>query len=213
MFRKLLIAPLALGIVVIAGAAALAGGWATTEFDEPLPEFVAGEEYEVGFTVRQHGVTPRWTEGAGLSFTPPDGGDSIVFFGEPSGEVGRFQATVVLPGGGTWDLEVDQGILPGTNLHFAPHLVGPVEVACPGKNLADAKPAPLPATPAPPRAEASRAIPSTLAGPGLAVPALAAAALGGILVLSLARRRRTISPQTVYKKAQSSSEGAWTTEN
>jgi len=210
MFRKLLIAPLALGLVLATGAAAFGGGWAVTEFDQPLPEFVTGEEYVVGFTVLQHGVTPRWTEEAGLSFTPRAGGDPTVFPGKRSGDVGHFQAVVVLPGGGTWDLEVDQGILSGTDLHFAPHVVGPVDVTFPGKVLEATTPAPPPATP---KVDASPTTPVSSTGSGPALAAIVAVVFGGAAVVWLARWRRTINPGTVYKKAQSSSEAAWTTEN
>ena len=207
MFRKLLVAPLALGFVLSTGTAALGGGWAVTEFDRPLPAFVAGEEYVVGFTVLQHGVTPRWTEEAGLRLTHPDRDAPIVFPGEPSGDVGHFEAVVVLPAGGMWDLEVDQGILSGTNLHFAPHVVGPVDVACAGKVLDAAAPAPPPSNSG---VDPSPIAPATSASRRLGIPAVAAVAFGGALVVWLAWAR---NPRAVYKKAQSSSEAAWTTEN
>ena len=129
MFRKLMTAAAVISVVLLPGGAALAGGWAVTEFDEPLSGFTAGEEYVIGFTVLQHGETPRWTESVHLTFKSFDGGPTIKFPAKPTGVEGHFEAVVVLRDAGVWQLEADQGFLSDFPLHLEPHVVGPVNVS------------------------------------------------------------------------------------
>ncbi|MEO8162945.1 MAG: hypothetical protein ABI590_04110, partial [Ilumatobacteraceae bacterium] len=51
------------------GSLATAGGWAVSTLDEvPVP--IAGEPIDVGFTIRQHGITPvDISENVGITIT------------------------------------------------------------------------------------------------------------------------------------------------
>jgi len=208
-FRKLLVAALAASVVLFAGGAALAGGWAVTEFDEPLPEFIVGEKYVIGFTILQHGQTPRWTESVHLTFQPPHGGPTMKFPAEPVGAEGHFEAVVVLPQAGVWQLEVDQGFLTDFPLHLEPHVVGPVDVGAAGGA------AELGAPPLPVAVETSSSTPESSPGLslGTGLSMAGAAFIVGALLVWMAPWPGTSRRRMVYKKAQPSPEAAWTTEN
>ncbi len=117
--RKLLVG---FGLVVMAlgvlAPAALAGGWAVSTLD-PMDPPVAGQETEVGFTVRQHGVTPVDIEDVAVAITGPSGAVAV-FDARPDGGTGHYVATVVFEQGqSTW--EIRQG-------WFAPQPLGVIEV-------------------------------------------------------------------------------------
>lgn len=211
MFRKLLVGALAASVVLFAGGAALAGGWAVTEFDEPLPEFIAGEEQVIGFTILQHGETPRWTESVHLTFQPPDGGPTMKFPAEPVGVEGHFEAVVVLPRAGVWQLEVDQGFLTDFPLHLEPHVVGPVHVSAAEEVAALAAPPPPSATSV--ETSSSVAEPGSGLSLGVGLVMAGAAFIAGALLVWMAPLPGTSRRRMVYKNAQPSPEAAWTTEN
>lgn len=168
---------LALALATAAAALALlawsppagAGGFSVTSLD-PLPTAPrAGAGLTVGYTVRQHGITPVAVDGTGIAIVSPDG-ERTVFPGRAAGPVGHYVADVRFPAAGAWSWEVQQG-------WFGAQELGPVHVA--------------PATPA-----TAAAAPAAAggAGPGAAawallVATLAAAALLGGRALALARRR------------------------
>ena len=210
MFRKLLVGALAASVVLFAGGAALAGGWAVTEFDEPLPEFIAGEEYTIGFTVLQHGQTPRWTESVHLTFQSPDGGPTMKFPAEPVGVEGHFEAVAVLPQAGVWQLEVDQGFLTDFPLHLEPHVVGPVHVSA-AEEVAALVTSPPPSVT--PLDTGSLAAESSSLSLGVGLTMAAAAFIAGAVFVWMAPLPGTSRRLMVYKKAQPSPEAVWTTEN
>lgn len=148
-----------------------AGGWAATSLD-PLPASPrSGTTLTVGYTVRQHGITPAAVDGTGIAIVGPDG-TRTVFPGRPSGPTGHYVAEVRFPAAGAWRWEAEQG-------WFGPQELGAVQVA------------PAAAGPAAAQAPAPAAGGS---GPGAAAWALlaatlAAAALLGARVLALARHR------------------------
>ena len=135
MRRSVLTLLAALAIAALTAGTAMAGGWATTELDEPLPELTAGESHEIGLTILQHGMTPASVEGPGLRFTSKSTGVVAFFPAEPQGPVGHYMASVALPIHGTWALEVEQGSLLDARsgaplgLHFEAFPVGAVSVA------------------------------------------------------------------------------------
>lgn len=122
-------------IAVLSGGAALAGGWATSELDEPLGGIAEGKSALIGFTVLQHGVTPAAVEGPGLRFTNDSTGEVMFFEAEAQGAEGHYVASVARLPAGSWDVEVEQGeMLDGRNgapssLNFGPYLVGRFDVA------------------------------------------------------------------------------------
>ena len=200
MFRKLMIAATVMSVVLLTGGPALAGGWAVTEFDEPLPGFTAGEEYVIGFSVLQHGETPRWTESVHLTFKSSNGGPTIKFPAEPTGVEGHFEAVVVLSDGGVWQLEVDQGFLTDFPLHLEPHVVGPVTVY-------PATEAVLVAAPPPPAAVSSVATGSGFSTRVLL--SLMSAAFGaGALLVWMTSSWGSPRREKMYNKAPSSPEAA-----
>jgi hypothetical protein len=87
---------------------AMAGGWATITLDEEVGAIQAGETYEVGFLVKQHGVEPV-NEAVGAPLNPRivvtnlETGQEIIFDAEQAGEVGHFVAEVEFPEEGNWE--------------------------------------------------------------------------------------------------------------
>lgn len=108
--------------VAVAGgfnASAAAGGWAVSTLDE-MPAAVAGEAVEVGFTIRQHGVTPVAIDDVGIEVRSPDGLTSS-FEAAAGGPVGHYVATVVFPAAGEYSWAVRQGF-------FGDHELGAIDV-------------------------------------------------------------------------------------
>lgn len=122
-------------IAVLSAGAALAGGWATSELDEPLGEIAEGNSALIGFTVLQHGVTPAAVEGPGLRFTNESTGEVMFLEAETRGVEGYYVASIAMLPAGSWAVEVEQGELlearngAPTGLDFGPYPVGTIDVA------------------------------------------------------------------------------------
>lgn len=107
------------------GSAASAGGWAISTLDE-LPNPIAGETIEVGFTIRQHGVTPvDISEGVGVRITMADG-TTTYFAAASDGIVGHYMARVEFPTAGLYSWSIRQG-------GFAEQDLGQIDVGAPTK--------------------------------------------------------------------------------
>jgi cytochrome c2 len=110
--RKVLFASLILVEVLLAVTPALAGGWAVITLDELPGEIVVGQPLEIGFMVRQHGVTPL----AGLTptITARQAGSIISKEAKAQGETGHYVATLTIPQAGewTWSIEAFTGSQP-----------------------------------------------------------------------------------------------------
>lgn len=95
------------------GAPALAGGWAVTTLDELPPDIRAGQTYAIGYTIRQHGVTPINVEGMGgtteIMASSPDNAKTLTYPGVQSGATGHYVAQVAFPYEGRWTWQVTQG--------------------------------------------------------------------------------------------------------
>ena len=90
------------------GSAASAGGWAVSTLDE-LPVPIAGEPIDVGFTIRQHGITPvDLTENVGITVTSA-GGTAQYFPAAGDGTVGHYVARVEFPSEGQYQWSIRQG--------------------------------------------------------------------------------------------------------
>lgn len=87
---------------------AAAGGWAVTTLDPLAAAPVAGEPFDVGFTIRQHGRTPISLPDAAILVTGPDGATER-FPATPQGSEGHHVATVEIPAAGTVTWAVEQG--------------------------------------------------------------------------------------------------------
>lgn len=121
---RILIATLALLLAL--GTTALAGGWAVTTLDTLPPDISAGQTYTIGWTIRQHGVTPVDVERLGgtteLIATSPDGSRTLSFAGRRDGDTGHYAAKVTFPSEGTWTWKVTQA-------PFQPQPLGTVVVS------------------------------------------------------------------------------------
>ena len=96
---------LVLALVVPAGASA--GGWAVTTLDA-APEIEAGEPEQIGFTIRQHGVSPVDVEDVSLVVTDASGATQR-FDAVAAGVPGHYVAVVELATAGDFTWAVDQG--------------------------------------------------------------------------------------------------------
>ena len=100
--RKLL-AGLGLSVVllVVVAPAAWAGGWAVSTLD-PMSAPVAGVPTDIGFTIRQHGVTPVDLDDVAIVVTAPSG-ETTVFPAKGDGVEGHYVASVTFEEGqSTW---------------------------------------------------------------------------------------------------------------
>jgi cytochrome c2 len=91
------------GMLLLA-APALAGGWAVITLDELPGEIVAEQPFEIGFTVRQHGVTPLDDLTPIVSARQP--GSSLTEQAKAQGETGHYVATLTFPQGGEWEWSI-----------------------------------------------------------------------------------------------------------
>ena len=127
---------------------ALAGGWAVTTLDSVPDGFDAGQTYAIGYTIRQHGVTPVTVDRTEIRVTNSDSGKRLSFPGIPSGPVGHYVAMITIPAAGTWTWDVTQG-------PFEAQPLGTLTVTAPGTAAA-----------APPAVSTVQAAPSAPAASG-----------------------------------------------
>ena len=112
-----------LAVALVPSGQAGAGGFAVTTLD-PLSAITPDEPTPVGFTIRQHGVTPVALDDVRLIVHTEGGGKINVFPARAEGPLGHYVADVVLPAG-THRWEVMQG-------WFGPQDLGPLVVATGG---------------------------------------------------------------------------------
>src|SRR6185503_9412683 len=82
-----------------------AGGWAVISLDELPAGVVAGEPYNIGFTVLQHGRTPM-TDLSPTVTARIAKGEILTFFAEPKGKPGHYTATLTFPKDGEWEWSI-----------------------------------------------------------------------------------------------------------
>jgi len=116
-FRILLAFCLLLAGIFLLAAPVLAGGWAVITLDELPSEVVAGQPLEIGFTVRQHGVTPL--EGLNPNVYARQAGLRVSEQASAQGESGHYIATLILPRSGEWEWSIQAftGNQPMPTLH------------------------------------------------------------------------------------------------
>ena len=183
--RTLLRLPLALaaatlGLAVLLASPASAGGWALSTLDA-VPEPVAGQDVEVGFTVRQHGRTPVDVEDAGITIRDASGAETF-FAARHEGPTGHHVATVRFPAEGAFTWQVDQG-------WFGPQDLGTIDVVAPGAAAAPVVEAPAAVEAPQPVTVRHESEPAPLAV-RLLLPAIAAGAAALAAADLLATRRR-----------------------
>lgn len=119
MMLGLLVGTLALLATV---APALAGGWAVVTLDALPREARAGQAFQIGFMVRQHGKTPtNWDlnskplrpsviaqkQAAAGQAASANGEQLLRFAARQSGTVGHYVADVTLPSDGVWEWQIE----------------------------------------------------------------------------------------------------------
>ena len=118
---------LALASLAALTSTALAGGWAVTTLDAVPAGVRAGQSLAIGFTIRQHGVTPARVEQYGGQVAiriRPTWKPAADVPARADGPVGHYLAEVRFPSAGVWSWEVEQG-------PFAPQPLGTVTVEAP----------------------------------------------------------------------------------
>src|SRR5438105_3231222 len=100
---------LALFALVVLVLPGMAGGFAVTTFDELPTTFRAGETYRLGYTVRQHGVTPVQGVTTRIIAQQPATGTTVMVAGTAEGATGHYVATMRFPEEGVWLWQVEQG--------------------------------------------------------------------------------------------------------
>jgi hypothetical protein len=112
--------------LALAGGVA-AGGWAEATLDKAVQPPTAGEPFDVGLTLYQHGITPVNSGNAVLIATGPDGRE-LSFAARRTGREAHWTATVTLPTAGEWKWRV---ALPN-QLEVQPASFGTLQVVTPG---------------------------------------------------------------------------------
>ncbi|HEY3227797.1 MAG TPA: hypothetical protein VGJ87_01180 [Roseiflexaceae bacterium] len=137
MFRRSIIAFTVVVVAMLALAApALAGGWAVVTLDSLPREVRAGQSFQLGFVVRQHGVTPTNQDLNGKPLKPvltarkqgaatssrgsgtlvmiaarasvqAKGEDTIRVESRQEGAVGHYVADVTFPNDGVWEWQIE----------------------------------------------------------------------------------------------------------
>jgi hypothetical protein len=107
--RALLVSGIAaaIGFVAAAPGHVGAGGWAVTTLDA-APDLRAGEPESIGFTIRQHGVSPVDLDDVAVTVTDSAGVTSR-FDAVAEGAIGHYIAVVELPASGAYTWAVEQG--------------------------------------------------------------------------------------------------------
>jgi len=106
MFSKTKIAiGFALLLALIFTIPVFAGGWAVITLDELPTNVTAGEEFTIGFTVLQHGKTPRTGLTPIITATLLKD-EQVVFTAKESGKPGHYTATLTLPKEGEWNWSI-----------------------------------------------------------------------------------------------------------
>ena len=96
---------LALLLALVFAFPAFAGGWAVITLDELPSDIVAGEPLTIGFTVRQHGITPM----NGLDPTVTAAllkDEQFVVQAESDGKPGHYTAVLTFPQAGDWSWSI-----------------------------------------------------------------------------------------------------------
>jgi hypothetical protein len=119
-----LVAICAAAIALVAVSAAQAGGFATVGVD-PLPTGVdAGETWGTEVTILQHGRTPLTGLQPTVIVTEASSGVERMFRATPSDEPGVYDARVVFPEAGDWNVRVETGWRGEGGLTFGPVAIG-----------------------------------------------------------------------------------------
>jgi mono/diheme cytochrome c family protein len=96
---------LALLLSAVLAIPAIAGGWAVITLDTLPTGVVAGEPFNIGFTVLQHGRTPMSGLDPTITATLSKS-ESFIVHAKPEGETGHYAATLTFPTKGNWNWSI-----------------------------------------------------------------------------------------------------------
>ena len=121
---RLIVVVSALIVGLAASGVAQAGGWAALRLD-PLPAGVEpGETWRTQITVLQHGRTPLEGLTPVVTIREAETGDERSFTATATAEAGVYEAAVVFPAAGRWNVAVDSGFWgEGGTLTFGPETI------------------------------------------------------------------------------------------
>jgi hypothetical protein len=104
--KTILISVLLLGLAILFVMPVMAGGWATITL-EHLPENISvDQDLEVGFMVRQHGVSPLTDLAPRVYAIHAETHNSFRVDAKPKGPAGRYEAQLNFPQAGTWNWSI-----------------------------------------------------------------------------------------------------------
>ena len=98
---------LAVLLALIFTVPVFAGGWAVVTLDEFPTNVVAGESFDIGFTVLQHGVTPVAGITPIITGTLTGAKESVSVIAQEEGQPGHYVASLKFPTAGEWSWEID----------------------------------------------------------------------------------------------------------
>lgn len=104
--RALVLAALMI-LMALAPGLAQAGGWTVVVLDQPPEGVRAGQEFQVGFTVLQHGVKPIGGLKPRIDMAEAASGQRISVTARPEGDLGHYVANLTLPTDGTWTWTIE----------------------------------------------------------------------------------------------------------
>jgi hypothetical protein len=112
---------LALVTMLALAAPARAGGWTVVTLDGLPSDLRAGQLINLGFMVRQHGITPvdvhAWDGNMPVfTATSADVGETLRIEARKEGVLGHYVVDVAFPSAGAWDVEIVPEPFSGTPL-------------------------------------------------------------------------------------------------
>lgn len=119
--RKRMLALTVLILLALAPGLVQAGGWTVVILDQTLEDVRAGEEFQVGFMVLQHGEQPIGGLEPRIDLNEAVSGQQISFTARPEGQLGHYVADLTLPSAGTWMWTIETFGPPAT---LSPLVVG-----------------------------------------------------------------------------------------
>ena len=138
MKTKITAIALALFLALMFTAPAFAGGWAIVNLDEWPTNVTAGEEFEIGFTVLQHGVTPVTGITPIIRGTLTGGKETMSVMAEAEGEPGHYVASLNFPKSGEWSWKIEsfgEQVMPPLTVAEASSVVQTTTESNPVSNL------------------------------------------------------------------------------
>lgn len=105
---RVVVAGMLTGVLsLILAAPVLAGGWAVVTLDSLPRELEVDHSAQIGFMVRQHGVTPMAGLSPRIDLWQSPSAEHVLITAVPSGAVGHYEAALALPSPGSWEWSIE----------------------------------------------------------------------------------------------------------